>query len=233
MMASLLPFLCALCALCGEMLSFSVAGETLHLLPAKAAFWPAARTLFVADPHWGKAAAFLAGGLAVPQATTAADLARLDACLDSTDAARLVVLGDLFHAKAGRTPAVLTAVAAWRATRPALDVLVIRGNHDRHAGDPPPEWGFRVESEPVADGPFAYRHFPDETPGLYTLAGHVHPAVTLFGRGRQRLTLPCFAFGGRVGLLPAFGGFTGTAAVRPRPGDLVFAIADGEVVAVG
>ena len=128
---------------------------------------------------------------------------------------------------------MLAAVADWRAAHPGLDVLVIRGNHDRHAGDPPPDWGFRCVGEPVADGPFALRHFPDPTPGLYTLAGHVHPAVTLYGKGRQRLRLPCFAFGDRVGILPAFGGFTGTAMVAPRAGDRVFAVADGEVVAVG
>ena len=214
------------------MTTCDVAGETLALLPAKAAFWPRRSTLFVADPHWGKAAAFGAAGLAVPQDTLAADLARLDAALDATAAARLVVLGDLLHARSGRSPGVLAAVAEWRARRPALEVLLVRGNHDRGAGDPPPAWGFAVQPEPVADGPFALRHFPDETPGFYTLAGHVHPAALLRGHGRQRLKLPCFLFGKQVGILPAFGGFTGTAVVTPRAGDRVFVAADGEVVAV-
>ena len=79
---------------------------------------------------------------------------------------------------------------------------------------------------------FAFRHFPEETLGLYTLAGHVHPGVVMRGPGRQRLKLPCFTFGPRVGVLPAFGGFTGTAAGAPRSGDRVFAVADGEVLEV-
>jgi hypothetical protein len=44
--------------------------------------------------------------------------------------------------------------------------------------------------------------------------------------------LPCFWFGAEVGLLPAFGGFTGSADVAPRGGDRVFVIADGEVIEV-
>jgi DNA ligase-associated metallophosphoesterase len=214
------------------MLTVPVAGTELVLFADKVAFWPTSSTLFVADTHWGKSAAFAAGGLAVPQDTLAADLARLDRLLDATAATRLVVLGDLFHAKAGKSAAVLDAVTAWRDARRPLDVLVVRGNHDRHAGDPPTSWGFEVVGEAEA-GPFALRHFPDEVPGRYTLCGHVHPAVSLSGRGRQRLRLPCFFLGERVGVLPAFGGFTGTGVLRPTPRDRVYVIADDEVLAVG
>lgn len=214
------------------MLTVPVAGTELLLLPGKAAFWPARCTLLVADPHWGKTAAFAAGGQGVPQGTLTADLARLSRLLGATAAARLVVLGDLFHAKAGKSVAVLDTISEWRAGRPGLDVLVVRGNHDRHAGDPPADWNFAVTEE-AADGPFAFRHYPDGVPGAYTLAGHVHPAVTLTGGGRQRLRLPCFFLGERVGVLPAFGGFTGTGVLRPTPRDRVFVIADDEVIAVG
>lgn len=215
------------------MIPVTVAGEELLLLPEKAAFWPRTAALFVADLHLGKPDAFAAAGIAVPTATAAADLAVLSRLIETHAARRLVVLGDLFHARAGRSAALFDAVAAWRADHPDLDVLVIRGNHDRHAGDPPSGWGFRVGAEPVAEPPFAFRHFPDPTPGLYTLAGHVHPRYTLVGRGRQRLRLPCFWFGPEVGILPAFGGFTGTAAVRTAAGARVFVIAGDEVVEAG
>lgn len=211
----------------------TVAGEVLHLLPEKAAYWPAAGTLFVADLHLGKPDTFAAAGIAVPTATAAADLFTLGTLVERHGARRLVVLGDLFHARAGLSAELFETVAAWRTGLPGLDVLVIRGNHDRHAGDPPPEWGFRVEAEPLADGPFALRHHPDPTPGLYTLAGHVHPSFTLHGRGRQRLRLPCFWLGRDVGILPAFGGFTGTAGVRKAAGDRVWVVAGGEVLPAG
>jgi len=64
------------------------------------------------------------------------------------------------------------------------------------------------------------------------LAGHIHPAVRLSGDG-DSVRLPCFWFSPRVGVLPAFGAFTGSATVRPREGDQVFVIADGEIIAVG
>ena len=44
------------------------AGEPLHLLPERALWWPAARVLFVADLHLGKAATYRALGQPVPAA---------------------------------------------------------------------------------------------------------------------------------------------------------------------
>jgi hypothetical protein len=53
--------------------------------------------------------------------------------------------------------------------------------------------------------------------------------VALSGNGRA-LTLPCFYFGRDYALLPAFGEFTGTAVVRPRTGERVFVLAEGEII---
>ena len=44
---------------------------------------------------------------------------------------------------------------------------------------------------------------------------------------------PCFHFGPRVAVLPAFGAFTGMHPVRVRRGDRVFAIGPDAVVEVG
>jgi metallophosphoesterase superfamily enzyme len=55
----------------------------------------------------------------------------------------------------------------------------------------------------------------------------------LDGRARERLRLPCFHFGAGVGVLPAFGAFTGMHAVRRAAGDRVFAIASDSVREVG
>ena len=210
-----------------------VAGERIVLLPERALFWPAASTLFISDTHWGKTAAFRAGGLAVPGGTTAADLERLTAVLLRTGARRLVILGDLFHARNGRTPETLAAIGAWRRARPEPEVLLIRGNHDRRAGDPPPEWNFGVVDPPHAEAPWMLCHHPKGYPDAYSLAGHLHPGVRLEGAGGERIKLPCFWFGPRVGVLPAFGSFTGTELVRPRPGDRVWVIAEDEVISIG
>ncbi len=222
------------------MTTTEVQGETLLLLPERALFWPRAGTLLIADVHFGKAAAFRAGGIAVPGGTTAAMLARLSAALDHTAAARLLVLGDLLHARAGRAPHTLEQVAAWRAARPDLRISLIRGNHDARAGDPPADWGVECLDAPVAEPPFLWRHEPpapvertalSAPPHGYPVAGHVHPAVALSGGGRG-LTLPCFYFGRDYALLPAFGEFTGTAIVRPRAGERVFVLAGDEIIAM-
>jgi uncharacterized protein len=209
-----------------------VAGETLTLMPERAVYWPRERTLVVADLHWGKAATFRAAGVAIPEGGTVADLERLDRALARSGARRLALLGDLLHARAGRAESVLGQVATWRARRPDLEVLLVRGNHDRGAGDPPPDWGFTTVSEPFAAPPFVLCHYPREAPEGYVLAGHLHPAVRLRGAGRQQLRLACFWFGPRAGVLPAFGSFTGNSLVTPAPGDQVFALAGDELVAV-
>lgn len=209
-----------------------VLGEQLVLLPERAVFWERTATLLVADAHWGKAATFRAGGIPVPRGTTLDGLARLDAMLERTSARRIVFLGDYLHARQGRSPTTLQALAEWRVHHPDIQLTLVRGNHDRHAGDPPPELGLGCADPPVIEPPFAFAHYPDPVAGGYVLAGHLHPGVHLVGRGRQRERLPCFWFRSEGAVLPAFGDFTGLAAVTPGTGDRVFVVASGQVVEI-
>jgi DNA ligase-associated metallophosphoesterase len=207
-------------------------GEQLVLLPERAIYWRAQSVLIVSDLHIGKAAAFRAAGVPVPELTTVAMLDRLTKAVARTSAATILCLGDLLHAPTGRTPVALEAVSTWRARHHQLQFVLVRGNHDTRSGDPPDDWDIRCVDEPWSLGPFAWRHRPAITPGRYTFAGHVHPAVSLNGRGRQQITLPCFHFGAQLGLLPAFGEFTGSAQVRPVTGDRVFVVVGERVVQV-
>lgn len=211
-------------------LTLDVAGEPLVLLPERCAYWLRERTLLVADAHFGKAAAFRASGIPVPEDTTHETLARLDAALERHPARRIVFLGDLLHSRRGRAPGMLGAVGDWRGRHPALDLMLVRGNHDRHAGDPPAEWGVEVAAGPVREAPFAFSHRPEPLDAAYVLAGHLHPAHRLRGRAGDALRLPCFWFGAAVGVLPAFGSFTGGADFAPEPGDRICVIADACVV---
>jgi DNA ligase-associated metallophosphoesterase len=209
-----------------------LAGERVRLLAERALFWEREDTLIAADLHWGKAAAFRAGGIPVPRGTTSADLARLGRALSLTGAHRLILLGDLLHAREWRGAETVRTIADWRAGARGLKVVLIRGNHDRRAGDPPSDFGIEVVNGPLRAGPFALRHEPQRVEGAYVLAGHVHPGVTVRGPGRERLRLPCFALGRSVGILPAFGEFTGTALTDPGPGGRVYVIAGDDVVQV-
>jgi DNA ligase-associated metallophosphoesterase len=211
----------------------TVAGEELLLLSERAVFWPRESTLLVADPHFGKAAAFRFAGLFVPPGTTAASLARLSRLLVMTGAARVVFLGDFLHAAEGRSEPMFRAVAAWRRSHGAIMMTLVRGNHDRRAGDPPREIGIEVVDGPLVRGPLALAHHPQVVEGHYVLSGHLHPCVTARGRGRgDRQRLPCFWFGRDTAVLPAFGEFTGCLEVAPREGDGVWVVAGTEVIAL-
>ena len=210
----------------------SVAGEKLVLLPEKVAYWPAKKALFVADFHLGKAASFRSAGIPLPSGTTTENVERLGRAIDKTGATQVVFLGDFLHSAQGRAASTFGRFSAWRESRKALDLTIVRGNHDKKAGDPPDAWRVRCIEAGERLGPFVLNHEPGAARGGgYALAGHIHPAVRLSACG-ESLRLPCFWFGARYGVLPAFGAFTGNAEVLPRRGDQVFVIAEQEVLQV-
>ena len=214
-------------------LLLDLAGEPVRLLPERALFWPGACALIVADVHWGKAAAFRSAGIPIPGGATRRDLERLDAAIARTGARRLIVLGDLFHARAGRVASrTLAELREWRTVRAGLEIQLVRGNHDRHAGDPPADLRVNPIDAPAFVPPFVLRHEPRVSETGYTLAGHVHPGIVLADRALFRERLPCFVVGERMAVLPAFGSFTGLGIVTPEPDERVFVVADGEVVGV-
>lgn len=216
--------------------SVHVAGMEMVLLPAPAVWVPDRDLVVVTDLHLGKGATFRSRGIALPSGDSEADLLRLSALLGATAARRLVILGDLFHAREGRSPELHATMADWRGRHPGLEVLLVRGNHDRAAGDPPAELDVECRTGPVEEGGLVFRHEPsaggDPSADGYALVGHLHPAVRLRGVGRERLRLPCFQVGTREAVLPAFGRFTGTAMVTPAPRDRIFVVGDGGVVEV-
>ena len=116
----------------------------------------------------------------------------------------------------------------------ALEVLIVRGNHDAHAGPPPADLGLVSVDEPYADGPFIYRHFPCEpgqTPAEgYVLAGHLHPGVTVTLDRHSAKRVPCFHITARQAVLPAFGAFTGTGRITRSNQDAVYAVGRDRVI---
>ncbi|MFN7138034.1 MAG: ligase-associated DNA damage response endonuclease PdeM [Limisphaerales bacterium] len=207
------------------------AGETLTLFADKALFWNRTRTLIIADPHFGKASAFRHAGIPVPEEITKTDLARLDHLLQATGSERLMILGDFFHAKSGRSDATMSALAEWCERHSQLRIFLVPGNHDLSAGRPPDCWNIVVESE-WQESPFTFLHEPATRPHSHVLAGHLHPSIRLgdgFGAG---LRAACFWFGNETVVLPAFGSFTGTHPIRPAKTDQIFAVRQNEIFAV-
>ena len=217
-------------------------GHLLRLLPGRAAWLPERQMLLVADAHIGKAVSFRQLGVPVPRGTTTGTLERLSGLLHLCSAQTLVFLGDFLHSSRSHAPATQAAVLRWRQRHAGVAMTLVRSNHDDRAGDPPAALGFTVFDEPwllpapslqVAGEPgLALCHHPRPIAGAAVLAGHEHPCVHVRGSARDHLRLPCFHFRGQVGVLPAFGSFTGMHPVDRGPGDQVFAVADDRVVAL-
>jgi DNA ligase-associated metallophosphoesterase len=205
-----------------------VAGEQLVLLPQKAVLWPRERMLVIADIHFGKAAAFRSFGIPVPRGTTSENLHALDDLVGLTGADHILFLGDFLHARAAHAAGTQAAMLDWRRRRPALRLTLVRGNHDKHAGDPAELLRIGLVDEPWSVGPFAFCHHPDLAADGYILAGHVHPAFVLATRF-DALRLPCFVVGPRRMILPSFGAFTGGHTVRAEQGERIF-VSSGEAV---
>jgi DNA ligase-associated metallophosphoesterase len=206
----------------------------LVLLPERAVLDREGDALFVADVHLGKAAAFRARGIPTPKGTTRDNLDRLSALICSTGAKRLVILGDFFHARDGVTRALVDRLREWREDFGRTHVILVAGNHDRHASAIAQALDIDLAAEPFAHGGVDGRHhpLPDAeafAAGRATLAGHVHPVARLKGPGRDRLRLPCFFRQGRQLILPSFGAFTGGYEINGEAGSEAFAIC-GEAV---
>ncbi|NAT18226.1 DEAD/DEAH box helicase, partial [Pseudomonas syringae pv. actinidifoliorum] len=73
-------------------LAVTLAGAELWLLADKAVYYPAERSLLIADAHFGKAAAYRKLGQPVPHGTTQENLRRLDSLLNTYPCDHLIFL---------------------------------------------------------------------------------------------------------------------------------------------
>lgn len=211
-----------------EIARIEIAGESIELLPDRAAWWPGRRTLIVADLHLGKERAFGAVGIAIPGGGLDETLTRLAKCVETLHAERIIITGDLLHAKPGTTPTIIERVAAWRRECP-VEIWLVPGNHDRESERVAEPWRLRLCPDEVTEGPFRFVHKPDAgRPDTFTWCGHLHPVVRLEA-GIDVLRLPCFHIAERLGILPAFSLFTGGSRTEISPGHAVWAIGPGRV----
>jgi DNA ligase-associated metallophosphoesterase len=153
----------------------------------------------------------------------------MDRLIQTWPVREIYCLGDLFHSTLNAGWAIL---ADW-VQNTGLPFVLIQGNHDRLLPEKYIQAGVTYMPHAVR-GPFFLVHDPADSdqapPHTYTLCGHLHPGVSLAGPGKQTLRLPCFWMGPSVGVLPAFGQFTGLAIQYPQAGDTVFVIADDQVI---
>ena len=214
-MKSALPFLCK--------------GEQLTMLPQKALFWPSRSTLIISDVHFGKVTHFRKYGIAIPANATRDNFVRLNALLEEVKPQKVLFLGDLFHSDHNHEWEEFGRLTS---SFEQIEFVLVKGNHDIISNTKLIAYCDHVIEDGLDDGPFYFTHEPMKHDSLYTLCGHIHPAARIGGRARQSLRLPCFHFSEHIGILPAFGNFTGTYIVKPEPEDSVFVIAEDEILRI-
>ncbi|MBK0382242.1 ligase-associated DNA damage response endonuclease PdeM [Pedobacter sp. SD-b] len=206
---------------------FQFKGEELWLLPAKAIWFPKYRTLLVSDTHLGKGAHFRKAGIAIPTAIAQEELACLTDLIDTYQPKELIFLGDLFHSDMNNDFAWFRL---WREMHSNIKMILIKGNHDIL----PPFFYDQIKVEVLGFfkiGVFElYHDLPKKKTEQYILMGHIHPGVKIKGKARQDITLPCFYFGEKHGVLPAFGKFTGKALIKLKNQEIGFAIAGNKII---
>lgn len=207
------------------------------LLPGRAALLPASRTLLVADLHLGKAATFRRAGLPVPEGSAQRDLARLEQLVMRHGARRLVILGDLFHAKGGFTEQVRAEFTAARGRLQGTEVVLVLGNHDRPLSVSTAGLGIDAIVPALDEPPLHFVHKPATgiVPAhrdVFTIAGHLHPTLSIRSPSGDRLADRCFCAEESVLVLPAFGSFTGGHRVEPRTGTRLWIARDDGVADV-
>ncbi|PWK69210.1 putative phosphoesterase [Mucilaginibacter oryzae] len=211
---------------------FNLLGQDLLLTPQKAIYWQQQKALIIADVHLGKVGHFRKAGIAVPRDMEQSDLAVLSDLIYEYQPEKLIFLGDLFHSDLNND---WDWFVLWRSQFPALNIILVKGNHDIISDKHYQNLNIRLYDE-LLIGPFLMMHHPlaadtQEAAG-YVFCGHIHPGVNLSGRARQSITLPCFAFGARQAVLPSFGKFTGRVAIRSRQTDRIFAVLKDKVIAI-
>jgi DNA ligase-associated metallophosphoesterase len=212
---------------------FNLLDQDLLLLPQRAIYWQQEKALIAADVHLGKVGHFRKAGIAVPRDLEQNDLAVLSDLIYEHGPEKIIFLGDLFHSDMN---ADWDWFILWRQQFPKLEIILIRGNHDIVADDHYHQLNIKLH-ESLLIGPFLMLHHPQKKEELenllgYVFCGHIHPGVNLIGKGRQSITLPCFAFGKRQAILPSFGKFTGRVAIRSQKTDRIFAVLKDKVVAI-
>ncbi len=211
-------------------MTVEISGESFQLLHHKAMFWPKKKALLLADLHLGKINHFRRSGIPLPSRANDRNIEVLVDLIQRVKPERILCLGDLFHSHYNPEWEVFGEVI--RHYRHISFELVL-GNHDIMSELQYERKGVMLHDELIIDQ-FILTHHPLDTihDGQYNLAGHIHPGVTLHGRGKQAVTLPCFYFGRQQALLPAFGVFTGLARIKPMKDDQVYVIVEDSVLHV-
>jgi len=178
----------------------------------------------VADLHLGKVGHFRKSGIPLPKAMEQEDLATLSDLIREHRPETLLILGDFFHSTYNEDWAW---IRLWRGQFPDLKLILVKGNHDILKLEVFESLGMKIYPEKYILDPFVFTHIPREkveNEEGYFISGHLHPGISIKGRGHQSRRLPCFYFTDSFAILPAFGHFTGSSKLPVNKKSKIFII---------
>jgi DNA ligase-associated metallophosphoesterase len=203
-------------------------------------FWEEEKALIVSDLHFGKTGHFRKSGIAIPPSVYREDLQRLVVQIQYFQPRELIIVGDMFHSHANKE---LELFLKWRSDLAGVHIRLVRGNHDILKDEWYQQAGIDLSSQTLSRKDFHFVHdISDQLKQRdgfikniseersYFFSGHIHPGIRLNGVGKQSLCFPCFYFGKKYAVLPAFSRFTGVAMIYPAAEEEVFAIVNQELI---
>lgn len=212
----------------------TIHNNDLILHSNRTVFWEQEKALILSDLHIGKTGHFRKSGIPIPPSVTKEDMQRLVDSIQFFKPKQLIIVGDLFHSIENKEH---DWFLKWRNDFPHVDFLLVKGNHDIIAGEWYRNAGIEVALQLWQKNDFIFVHHIEdlaeaELKNNYCFSGHIHPAVSIRGLGKQSLRFPCFYFTENYAVLPAFGKFTGTYLVEPSKKEKAFAVVNNSVIAV-
>lgn len=213
-------------------MQIEIRGQHFLLLSQKAIFWQEKQTLLIGDLHLGKITHFRKEGIAIPHIAAENNFDRLDEIVQSTGATRVIFLGDLFHSTYN---AEWETFRTWRSKHAYIEMIIVIGNHDILPKSMFLEADLQVYLDDFEEDDYVFTHHPKEEtdPLKFVFAGHIHPVFTAYGKGRQRVRLPCFVVDANQAILPSFGVFTGGFGMEFTKGRRIYIVTTEKVFLVG
>ncbi len=232
--------------------------QDLFLHPNRAVYWENKRLLLISDLHIGKAGHFRKAGIPVPKDVHADDLNRLSLIVHHYQPAGILILGDLFHSELNAEwhdfmdfvqrlkVDTVDLVMGNHDILPTQMYTGITKHINNYILSPfvfshkPLNGDYAMESVKIDDPvknmrPGTRLKTPsveklNDLGDLFNVCGHVHPGVRIPVGLRQSIRAPCFYFGKKHAILPAFGIFTGNYVINPTFEDSIYAIVEERII---
>lgn len=209
-----------------------ISGNHFLLSADRTIYWEEEKALIISDLHLGKSGHFRKHGIGIPQDVFKEDMQRLIVSIQMYKPRKIIIVGDMFHSHSNKEHELFLK---WRNDLPHIEFHLVIGNHDILPAGWYEKAGLQLHENELGIGGFVFTHDindADITVGKYYFSGHIHPCVQLKGLGKQFVQVPCFYFNETFAVLPAFGKFTGTYALKINKADHVFALAGNKVLKV-